>query len=77
MSSHPLIFYLLVPGIQVQELLPAGHMNQALDVCGSLFKQLGQAPGRLSLRGLEGFQITGVIPRAQFPTAVARGGPRG
>lgn len=77
MSSHPpIFFYLLVPGIQVQKLLPAGHLNQALDMCGSLLKQLGQAPGRLGLGGLEGFHITGVVPGAQFPTAVTRGGPR-
>lgn len=76
-SSPSLRLYLLVPGVQVQELLPAGHVNQALQVRGRLLKQLGQAPRRPALGAREGLHVTGVVPRAQLSTAVARGGPRG
>ena len=76
-STPSLRLYLLVPGIQVEELLPAGHVNQALEVRCSLLKQLGQVPGRLGFWALERFHIPGVVPRAQLPAAVSRGGPRG
>lgn len=76
-SSPSPRLYLLVPGVQVQELLPAGHVNHALQVRGRLLKQLGQAPRRPALGARDGLHITGVVPRAQLSAAVARGGPRG
>lgn len=76
-STSALRLYLLVPGIQVQKLLSAGHVNQALEVRCSLLKLLCQAPGRIGLGALEGFHIPGVVPRAQLSAAVAGGGPRG